>query len=287
MIVAVILIGEMLYNRGLNVTDERMRTRMRSICIIVICTLLLSCNSLGEYYDRSYNIPNDCRGVSGYGIWYSDMFIPWTDEERQARIEWEQIRNIERLKTIFPSRTEECESRLKKIREDLEKRYEERVAERLAFLKSFYKDLYRYGNRDFSNLYRKCCSRELRSELRYMYKLRHHRKGYAWSSFTDNELHPWKDFKFTYMDMNPQLVENKMYRKFMYYRLARKPSPDYRYTNEEDKWYRVDMGEHCVYVQVDGTGKGIQITGVVNPGINFTIKNRPQFGITPPPWKIS
>lgn len=40
---------------------------------------------------------------------------------------------------------------------------------------------------------------------------------------------------------------------------------DYRLTDMEHKWYKVSMGGHAVYVQVDGQGKYLTITGLANP----------------------
>ena len=55
---------------------------------------------------------------------------------------------------------------------------------------------------------------------------------------------------------------------------VRHKEPEYRYTNAEDKWYRVSMGRHYVMVQVEGEGKDMLVTGISNPYTRTSVKKQ-------------
>ena len=166
----------------------------------------------------------------------------------------------------------------------LQRQYEQHVKERLLFLQQFYQGLYTLSPRKFARKYRYRCSEELYKSLQSTYKLRMRRDGNFWVFFTDNELHDGKDFRFSYLDGDPARVEDKRLAYYMFGDSVRRfPFADwslreyierdstmhflldYRLSDMEHKWYKVSMGGHTVYVQVDGQGKYLTITGLANP----------------------
>jgi len=135
--------------------------------------------------------------------------------------------------------------------------------------------LFQLSDKDFTNKYKTHCTVEILQQLKSIYKAWHdYLNGYAWSVFSDNQMHGGKDFHFTYLDGDPVKVENKAQAQYMFGDSVKQRLIKYRFTNMEDKWFRVDMGKQCVMVQVDGQGDYITITGLVNPRLNFVVKNQ-------------
>ena len=164
------------------------------------------------------------------------------------------------------------EQLLQNFVKELRTQKDERVATRAEFLRGFYEDLYTLSAKSFFDKYQKHCSRELLKRLNFTYKLMHetNQDGYAWVAFTDNRRHSAEDFSFSHLDYKFDTLD-KPYFDCMYqdiYWLREDPFP---YYDREDKWYKVRMGDSDVMVKVEGLGKRIAITGVINSAMNVWI----------------
>ena len=171
---------------------------------------------------------------------------------------------------------EKYEQKISQYASRLQLRYEKRTGDRLRFLQQFYTDLYRLPNAGFTKKYKKCCSQEMLDEIKYVYRRDHGSKGYGWYVFTDNERHAGGDFRFTYLNADPGRVADKQEALYMFGDSVRQWKPKYRYTNTENKWFQVTMGAHHVMVQLDGEGKHVYLTGVINPYTRSAV--REEFG---------
>lgn len=164
-------------------------------------------------------------------------------------------------------------SKLQQFSEDLQLQCNKRVSARMDFLRDFYTDIYSLNGNAIYDKYKKHCTRELLKRLKNTYNLAHEtdKGGYSWVVFTDNKFHKAGDFSFSHLNGQWENLD-KDFADFMYGEdktwLNEHPYP---YYNKEDKWYKVRMGDNNVMVKVEGLGKRIAITGVINPAMNVWI----------------
>jgi hypothetical protein len=255
--------------------------------IIPLCLSILYATSCAQYgrYHGSFRFEPDLT-TPDYAIPPSggqkdfDMLnerIHYTDsymEGETIREEEGYIKMLNEKMNSSPSSMAKYKQKLNEFKNQLQTKYKNRTHARLLFLQKFYSDLYQLTNQDFTKKYKKHCSRDILDELKYKYRLHHGKKGYAWTVFTDNEKHAPSEFRFTYLDGNPEQVADKYEALFMFGDSVRHKEPEYRYTNAEDKWYRVSMGRHYVMVQVEGEGKDMLVTGISNPYTRTSVKKQ-------------
>ena len=187
---------------------------------------------------------------------------------------WRINRLKQKIASAPPSKRIKYKQQLQQYTTALQNQFEKNTNDRMLFLQKFYSDLYKLTNKEFTKKYRKYCSRSILDEAKFKYRIHHGEKGYAWNIFTDNEMHIASDFHITYLDGNPENVADKQEALFMFGDSVRHKEPEYRYTNAEDKWYRVSMGRHYVMVQVEGEGKDMLVTGISNPYTRTSVKKQ-------------
>lgn len=234
------------------------------ILILFSCSLFACCSSHEIYRPTG-------PSLTGYDFTHynrqHEFDLPATDEKRKYAAEEEYVKRLE--ENIAQNKdVEKNKARLQQAVNDLQQSFNERVSARSSFLNEFYQDLYRLGTKEFSNKYKKHCSRELLKCMKNIYKMTHENDGYAWVLFGDNQHHQANDFSIVYL--NGQ--RNNMDEKSAAYLDLRFKGDKYPYYNKEDNWYQVGMSDNNVYVKVEGEGKHIAITGIYNPVLNFTIK---------------
>ncbi|MBP3774230.1 MAG: hypothetical protein ILA34_02635 [Bacteroidaceae bacterium] len=182
----------------------------------------------------------------------------------QAMKEMRKVRKLEKKLSKGNASSVKYKNELKQLKDTLQRHYEMRVAERLDFLEQFYTDLFLLDNQAMTQRYRPFCSTTIKDILKKVYGDMHGEHGYAWSLFTDNIKHLTGTFRLTYLNGDPQIVEDKELALFMFDDSVRQVKPIYRFCNEEDKWFLFSMGDCRIYVQVDGSGNDLVITGLAN-----------------------
>ena len=255
--------------------------------------------------NASYAIANLSRGYSEaypYGTPYAmnfDILNAWEEYKlsreknqsvglKEAQAVWKM--ECKKFKPDSP-RESKRNQQLHKRKQALQSQLEVRTRDRLRFLQTFYTDLYHCNEKEFTEKHRYSCSGELLKALFETNRIRHGRQDRSvWPFFTDGSRHAGSDFRFVYLDGQPAKVgsgEDALYlfgdstrqRTVVDRELAEYISKDerrkcllgYRFTDAEDKWFRVDMGDHHVYVRVEGQGDVIAITGLVNPERNIYV----------------
>lgn len=173
---------------------------------------------------------------------------------------------------LTQSRKAKYEEQLKQYSDKLQTQYKDRIQERLEFLQAFYSDLYLLKREEFTKKYKHHCMQSVLNELKRVYHKNHGTYGYAWNIFTDNTWHKGSEFRFIYLDGNPGKVTDKLEALYMFGDSVNYKKPKYRYTNFEDKWFQVSMGNHHIMVQINGNGKEMYITGLVNPYTKNAVK---------------
>ena len=214
--------------------------------------------------------------------WSTDYPNELLDEPLMYK-EVRKIWRLEKKRMRKPATDSRCQEQLLREEERLQLQYEKRISDRLHFLKEFYTDIYSLDNDKFTERYNQVCSRIL---MRRLIAEAHGRYGDSvsvWPLFTDNVMHPRSDLRFVYLDGNPANVrtgrealylfgDSMRQRKVVdddlgkYISLSkrRKCLLDYRFTDAEDKWFMVEMGENHVYVRLDGEEDAVIITGLYN-----------------------
>lgn len=151
--------------------------------------------------------------------------------------------------------------------------YRERVQSRMLFLRDFYSDMYRLSNKEFSKKYMKHCDKSLMDSINKINFKEVKLEGDKWVVFTDLMSHRSQDYKFSYMDGDPAKVGDKNI-AFYIYKSKKKNVKKYLYEGEyhlldqEDKWYKVSMGNNFAMIKIDGK-KTFKITNLINPSVPF------------------
>ena len=259
---------------------------MTSLLKITLFLMVFLCPSCAQKGYRHFLGPDgidirqyiyDSPTGNDIGFYRMNKRIESYEDYLEVKDEMEERTYIGQLndkKSSSPSSRAKYEQQLKEFKTQLQTKYKDRTHARLLFLQKFYSDLYQLTNKEFTKKYKKNCSRDILDELKYKYRLHHGRKGYAWNVFTDNEKHAASEFRFAYLNGNPENVADKQEALFMFGDSVRHKEPEYRYTNAEDKWYRVSMGRHYVMVQVEGEGKDMLVTGISNPYTRTSVKKQ-------------
>ena len=252
---------------------------MKLLLISLLIFMLYSCKSADSslgYKDVPWMIMSPSAAGADAHENFELMHVYSNGISRFADIEsYEKSRIDEyKRKITYASepKKEKYKQQLKQYIASLQNQFKKNTNGRMLFLQKFYSDLYQLTNKEFTKKYKRHCSRDILDELKYKYRLYHGRKGYAWNIFTDNEKHAASEFRFAYLNGNPDNVTDKQEALFMFGDSVKRKEPEYRYTNAEDKWYRVSMGNHYVMVQVEGVGKDMLVTGISNPYTNSIIK---------------
>ena len=136
------------------------------------------------------------------------------------------------------------------MRDYLVQNCKERVLKRINLLRAFYTDLSALNNDDFLKKHRKHCSKGF---LKKMKKLSEEKNNYDWTLFYSRETCSPKDIKYNYANKDPFSTSKKkeLYVLFPFY-------------NTENRWIEVMMDNQSIWVKVDGEGKHVAITGIVN-----------------------
>lgn len=290
---------------------ENQNRRNRSV-IIVICTMLLSsCAYKGAYYGGrragsedplAYPLAVLAHGYRSNSTVPTNYALAMILAEPSSQMEnmsskSEAYKEAERIwkkrqKIVADSVREiPLAAELQRRKEELQRGYEERVRDRLLFLQDFYTGLYSLDSKAFTQRYKNNCTPDLQKRLSATYRMRTGKKGNFWVYFTDNELHAGKDFLFSYLDGNPEKVVDKDDALYMWgdsvksYHMAdpeleafiardsaRSFLADFRFTDMEDKWYKVMLGNRHVYVQIYGEKDHIMVSGLINPYMNIRIQ---------------
>ena len=254
--------------------------RNRFMCVLFSVPVLVACSSQkGMYYSNNdggasniyerFNHSGPPASIESMDrmnyMMTSAESRAYSEDEKKAYGEYSHVCKLER------SASPQHQQELEQLRNRLKSQFDQRIAERTQFLQNFYADLFRLSNKEFTSQYKKHCSKDLLSELKTVYKLRHGKNGYAWSVFTDNNRHRPEECNITYLDGNAVKAGNAELARYMFGDSTRQKAKrrwytgKYRYFNAEDKWFRVDRGENAIMVQIDGQGKEVVITGIVNP----------------------
>lgn len=194
-----------------------------------------------------------------------------TTEALNFKRERERIINLENKKRFFPSKSAKYDQKLQQEKEKMEQRRQQRITLRETFLNGFYTDLKLLGPDGFTKKYRKHCSDDLLKQLEYANLKLLHNKGYYWGAFLSRDFQE-QDLTPIYLEGEPKNVADEKMALYMFGDSLKKEVPKYPYYNTEDKWYRVGTGLNAIMVQVDGEGKYITITGLVNPELKFAVK---------------
>ena len=143
-----------------------------------------------------------------------------------------RVSYLKYLISLKPSKQKKYEAEIQKIMQQLD-------GNKLNFLREFYADLYKVSLKDFTKQYRRRCSTDIEDQLQEVYENLHGSKGYAWFLFGDNNRHDGTEFSYTPL---------------------------------EDNWYQVKADSSEISVRLNGLGKNVQITGLINTkfGVSFT-----------------
>lgn len=232
--------------------------------LIVVCFLCVSCNpGWGEDTSRDK-----------YGGHFTTYNGPSSitlskDNEQKAKVKWYKY-------LIENHRNEEDNKKaLAEYQEQLLKEYQERVNEKLSFLREFYSDMYRLKDKEFSKKYRSHCESTLLGEINKVNVAEIQGKDYdSWFMFTDVQEHKSQDFRFTFLDKDPQKVNNNLLSYFIFGDSIPHKAPEFRYYERENNWYKVTMGENYVLVKLDKIKNSMKITGLINPTLPFIYRSK-------------
>jgi len=194
-----------------------------------------------------------------------------TEENRKYYGEKTYVETIEK-NIALNKNVEKNRARLQKVASDLQSSFDERVSARTNFLLAFYHDLNTLSPKNFSDKYKKHCTRELLRYLNYAYKILNveESRNYGWyvfGGYKNDSIH-----SIIYLNGLRNGIEKQCADFIESTDNSNVFSEKYHYYNKEDKWYQVKMGDNGVFLKVEGEGKHIAITCVVNPALNVWVK---------------
>ena len=165
--------------------------------------------------------------------------------------EMDRIKRLENLKCATPSKSEKYDSLIQEQVSKMELARKERIQQRKSFLIGFYGDLYSLSQKEFTNKYKRNCSKSIKTAMKFLYEKNHGIKGYEWAIFRDDSTHK-EDISFT----EPDLKNIGKKEKYPYYWL-------------DNPWYQVQLGNNNVKIRIVGKDKNIVITGIINPALKI------------------
>ena len=232
-----------------------------------LCVVLASCKSMSrtleeEGFDNttfSYEQRMDatrwqygdiapCRGYKGPLVSQTHDFLRYTGNDVL------RISDLLIKKKLDPSQSEKYDRLIEQERVRLQDARDRRINERTAFLTAFYVDLYSMTQKDFTKKYRWKCTGSIKYAMKGIYEAHHGKRGYAWGIFGDKTIHTEKDISCSQPD-------NEAFYKDEIAPFARNDNP----------WYEVQLGENSVKLKLEGTGKHIMITSLINPILGLTL----------------
>ena len=248
----------------------------KSLSLLFVMIMFFSCSSQYRYASlqgagKTADIAFPSCETTGISERY--FYSQDSNDEREYMAEKQQIFSL--LQKIDNQiDVDKNKVLLEKEKNLLSQRCNERITSRLSFLHEFYVDINNLKKNDFDKKYKKHCSKNLLKGINILYKKMNigNADGYAWIVF-NNEQNT-QDLSITHLNGQWQSLDKQL-ADFIYGAdTIRINSYKYAYYNKEDKWYHVGMGDNNVLVKVEGEGKHIAITGVVNPILNVWIKTQ-------------
>ena len=231
-----------------------------------LCVVLASC--ISKSYDVNYFYEYDYPGHElSPDQWKYGSYVPHNGNPSGPLVigpmtdhkfrDDDQYRIYSLLaKKRDPSQSEKYDRLIEQERVRLQAARDRRINERTAFLTAFYVDLYSMTQKDFTKKYRRKCTSSIKYAMKGIYEAHHGTQGYAWGIFGDKAVHTEKDISCSQPD-------NEAFYKGEIAPFARNDNP----------WYVVQLGKNSVKLKLEGTGKHILITSLINPVLDLTLED--------------
>ena len=152
---------------------------------------------------------------------------------------------------------------------------EKRIQQKLEFLNELYSNITNNDYEKFGSQCKRHCANRVLENLNEICKATYSRETVPfWYLFSDKETYKPQDIKIRhirYSDYNrPEL---KDYYKFMYGDSTHWENDAIPFTDADARWYQVKLGKQPIFLRLEGTGKFVLITGLINPKIKLAIKD--------------
>ncbi len=266
----------------MNADNSLLKQTAKCICktaCTVLTIMMCSCSgSLSEqgWRDHGYASRMGYEGgeaiASPYGGHLSFPFA-LSEEYVQSNNQHRYMDELCYHKERFPANSGKYEQKIQKFKEKMEQQREERNLHRMNFLKKFYGDLNNEDATKLSRKYRKYCADALyKPMMEYAKKHFDNKSNGLWSMFNTAKEQTGASSTFTHLKYSDWHNLPKGYVEFMFGDSTCIKKDNIPYCDMDQKWYKVQTGNEYVMVRLEGLGKIVWMSGLINPQKRIAIK---------------
>ena len=250
----------------------------KSTCIVLTIMMCSCSGSLPEqgWRDHGYASRTGYEGGDAISSPYGGhLSFPFALSEEYVQSN-NQRRYMDELcyhKERFPAKSGKYEQKIQKFKKKMAEQREERNSRRLDFLKQFYADLNSKDITTLSRKYKKHCSDALYKPMsKYAEKHFDNKKDDLWNMFNVTTEQTGDNRTFTHLKYSDWYNLPKGYAEFMFGDSTCTRKDNIPYCDTDQKWYKVQTGNDYVMVKMEGMGKFIWMSGLINPQKSIAIK---------------
>lgn len=250
----------------------------KTACIILTSVICSCSSSLSEqgWRDHGYASRMGYEGGDAISSPYGGhLSFPFALSEEYVQSN-DQRRYMDELcyhKERFPAKREKYEQKIQKFKAKMEQQREERNLHRMNFLKKFYGDLSNGDATKLSKKYRKHCADALyKPMMEYAEKHFDNKSNDIWNMFNGTTGQTGANYTFTHLKYSDWHNLPKGYAEFMFGNSTCVKKDNIPYCDTDQKWYKVQTGSDYVMVRLEGMGKFVWMSGLINPQKRIAIK---------------
>lgn len=250
----------------------------KTACIILTSVICSCSSSLSEqgWRDHGYASRMGYEGGDAISSPYGGhLSFPFALSEEYVQSN-DQRRYMDELcyhKERFPAKREKYEQKIQKFKAKMEQQREERNLHRMNFLKKFYGDLSNGDATKLSKKYRKHCADALyKPMMEYAEKHFDNKSNDIWNMFNSTTGQTGANYTFTHLKYSDWHNLPKGYAEFMFGNSTCVKKDNIPYCDTDQKWYKVQTGSDYVMVRLEGMGKFVWMSGLINPQKRIAIK---------------
>ena len=181
---------------------------------------------------------------------------------------------LQRKMANHPEKKDKYVDLINKKYNELMQNREERISYKLKFLNGLYSNITKHDFENFGKQCKKHCSNELAYILKYVCKENRTTIPF-WSLFCNGDEQEQTEIKTNHIKYNDyDKPELKNVYRLMYNRnCALKEYDAIPFSDADARWYQVTLGKQPIFLRLEGTGKFVLITGLINPQLNLAVKD--------------